>query len=66
VGFLHVSVEFATKAANDAAGDESKFPDIMEHGKYHVLTEDIDTASESAPDVGETVSSSQILLDSDA
>jgi hypothetical protein len=38
----------------------------MEHGKYHVLTEDIDTASESAPDVGETVSSSQILLDSDA
>jgi hypothetical protein len=63
--FIHLSVEFAAKAANEAAGDRSEYPDIMAPRKYHFVIGDNDTASESESDVGEIVSSSQILLDSD-
>jgi hypothetical protein len=64
--FYRLSWAFATRVANEAAGDEGKHPNIMELARYHLpIIEDDDTASESATDVGETVSSSRILLDSD-
>jgi hypothetical protein len=60
-----LSVEFAAKAANDAAGDKSEYPGIMAPRRYHFVIGDDDTASESETDVGEIVSSFQILLDLD-
>jgi hypothetical protein len=62
--FHRLSLAFATRVANEAAGDESKHPDIMDPDRYHLPVEDDDTASGSATEVGETVSSSQNSLKS--
>jgi hypothetical protein len=47
--FYRLSWAFATRVANEAAGDESKHPNIMELARYHIsIIEESDSASDSA------------------